>query len=131
MAKLPPRVVGKKKKTSEKPAKRVREPEGESDAPLERTDAARNFGISMMVGGAICTVLPLFGLQLKNLGENGRFTPVVGIILLVIGVISFVVSLSKTSANLATLGVKIVMWGIIGFMVLILVVGGAALIFMR
>lgn len=48
----------------------------------------------------------------------------------VIGAISFFVSKSNTSANVATMGVKIVMWGIIGFMVLILVVARGGLLFL-
>ena len=128
MAKLPPRVAGKKKKSAEKNSeKRDRESGDESAAPVERTVAARNFGIITMIVGAIATVAPLFGLQVRRFGQN---TAVVGFILLVIGGVSFGVSQSRATANLATLGMKIVMWGIIGLLLLILV-GAAALVLFR
>jgi hypothetical protein len=49
------------------------------------------------------------------------------VILLVIGGISFGVSGSKKSADVATDGMKVVMWSIIGFGCLIFVVAAIAL----
>lgn len=122
--KLPPRT-GVKRKV--KKAATAAETSGTSEKPMERTDAARVFGIRMLIAGAIATVAPLFGLQMNNLGA---LTSVLGVILLVVGGISFGVSKSRTSANVATSGVKIIMWGIIGFGVLIFVVAAIALVVM-
>jgi uncharacterized protein (DUF927 family) len=75
-------------------------------------------------GERIATVAPFFGLQVRNLGAA---TSILGVILLVIGGISFGVSGSKKSADVATDGMKVVMWSIIGFGCLIFVVAAIAL----
>lgn len=78
--------------------------------------------------GAFAMVMPLFGLQLRQLGNNGQFTPVVGVILFLIGGVTFAVSFSRTSANFATLAAKGVLWTIIGGFALLMLAGIAMLI---
>lgn len=128
MAKLPPRVVGSKKDPQKKSAPRKNEASEVSESPVERSAAARAFGIRMMIGGVVVTAAPFFGLQLRQMGDNGHLTWIVGVILLVIGAVSFVAGQSRTTANVTTIAMKVVLWGIIAFMVLIIVVAGGALL---
>jgi hypothetical protein len=125
---LPP-VVRPAAASKKKSGKRTRAGSGDdSDVPIERTEAARRFGIGMMIFGAICTVAPLFGLQLRRLGDRGFLTPVIGVILLLIGVVSFIAGQNRILANVMTMGTKTIFWGIIALGVLILIAGTALVI---
>jgi hypothetical protein len=129
MAKLPPRVVsGKSKKQPEKPARRSADPD--APAAAGQTQSSRSFGLGLMGMGVFAMIMPLFGLQLRQLGDNGQFTPVVGVILFLIGGVTFAVSFSKTSANFATLAAKGVLWAVIGGFALIFILGAVALVIM-
>jgi len=129
MAKLPPRVVGgQSKKQPEKLARRSADPDAPASA--EQTQGSRNFGLGLMGMGAFAMVMPLFGMQLRQLGNNGQFTPVVGVILFLIGGVTFAVSFSKTSANFATLAAKGGLWAVIGGFALIFILGAMALVVM-
>lgn len=85
----------------------------------ERMAEANRFGISMLASGALCLLLSLFGLGLR--GAPGG-TPIVGVILLIIGGVSFASSGSKGLNNIAVNGAKIFLWGIIGMFVLVAVI---------
>jgi len=106
MPEIPPKLPPRRTSKTGKPKAAPRE------AAPEQTESAKRFGISLLVGGGLCTVLPFVGLHLKQIG--GPATIVVGLILLVIGGVSLVVSRSKRSADIATTGTKAVLWTIIG-----------------
>ncbi len=119
-----------------RPSKTVKKKSVTAKDSSERTVAAKDFGIRMMVGGGICLVLPLFGLQLGRLGPGGAAaTAIVGLILLVIGGISLLSSRSRRSADAATGAVKVMMWGVIGLGATIIIgvvaVFAVAFVYMR
>jgi|GEM_PF-6637864 len=116
---LPP-VVRKPaaKKKTKKSAASSRDDEQMAN---DRAESAKNGGIYLMIIGAISTVVPFFGLQLKALGDYGYLTPVVGVFMIMLGAFLFGASHSRILTKVLALGTKGLLWAVIGFMGLILV----------
>jgi hypothetical protein len=108
------------------PQKKTRTSKSKSQSSVARQWEANRFGISMVAIGAICLLLPLFGLQLRRAGAA---TPIVGVILLIVGGASWFVSHSRRATDASVSIAKLFLWLVIGALVLVALLAVVGLIY--